>query len=203
MVLIMKKQHKHADSRRQDIIRAGLDCFTQKGFTQTTMSDICKTANASTGSVYHHYKSKEQLAQAIYLEGIRTFQEGMIAALERETSAESGIKTCIAYHIQWVDDHPDWAKFLFQQRHAAFMQEPDELHKLNKAFVNSLSGWFSRHFKTGTIKSVPWDILMSIISGPCQSYTRFYLGGLKVSPPEDAIKILGQSAWDALRGDAT
>ena len=45
-------------------------------------------ARASIGSIYHHFRSKEQLAAALYVEGLRDYQEGafspnLTAAAER------------------------------------------------------------------------------------------------------------------------
>ena len=56
-------------SRRQAILDAALACFTNKGFTETTMEDIRIRSGASTGSIYHHFSNKEMLARALYLEG--------------------------------------------------------------------------------------------------------------------------------------
>jgi len=52
------------------------------------MADIRVRARASIGSIYHHFRSKEQLAAALYVEGLRDYQEGafspnLTAAAER------------------------------------------------------------------------------------------------------------------------
>ncbi len=76
-------KHTTTAARRTEIIRAALACFTELGFTPTGMVDIRRKSNASTGSIYHHFKSKEQLAAEVYLEGIRDYQEGFVTALGR------------------------------------------------------------------------------------------------------------------------
>lgn len=50
--------------RREQIINAAVQCFSQKGFHQTTMQDICRTAELSPGAVYNYFKSKEDIVAA-------------------------------------------------------------------------------------------------------------------------------------------
>ena len=64
-------------ARRRAILEAALECFTSYGFAKTTMDDIRVQANASTGSLYHHFRSKEQLAAELYVEGIRYYEQGL------------------------------------------------------------------------------------------------------------------------------
>ena len=46
---------------RKKIETAGLACFVQKGFALTSMKDIAKAAGISTGLIYRHFASKQEL----------------------------------------------------------------------------------------------------------------------------------------------
>lgn len=48
-------------ARQEQIINAAVKCFSQKGFHQTTMKDICETAGLSPGAVYNYFPSKEDI----------------------------------------------------------------------------------------------------------------------------------------------
>ena len=196
----MKGKHKQSENRRNQIIQAGLRCFTKNGYTASTMAEICREAKASTGSVYHHYKSKEQLATAVYLEGIINFQEGYIKGLLSGISAQGCIRNSIANYIYWVKENPEWAKFLFYQRNADFMQNPnEELNSRNKNFTKTLCAWFNKYTEAGILKKMSWDIFLPQLIGPSQDYTKHYLSGMSVTPVEEAVEILSTAAWDALK----
>jgi AcrR family transcriptional regulator len=156
----MKKlntQHTGSGIRRKDIIRAALACFTGIGYDETTISDICARANASTGSLYHHFKSKENLAAEVYFEGIKEYQSGLLEILTKEKKAARGIAAVVRYHLTWVADNPDWAGFLFQKRHESFMRETESLfNEMNKNFATGISGWFKDHIHAGTIRRLNW-----------------------------------------------
>ena len=53
-------------ARRAQIIEAAISCFLEKGYTNTSMSDIIKASGLSSGSIYSHFSGKEDiLATAI------------------------------------------------------------------------------------------------------------------------------------------
>jgi AcrR family transcriptional regulator len=54
--------------RQQQIIDAAAECFTENGFHQTGMKEICKKAGLSAGSVYHYFDNKDAIIEAIAVE---------------------------------------------------------------------------------------------------------------------------------------
>lgn len=48
-------------ARRAQIIEAAVSCFLEKGYTNTSMSDIIKASGLSSGSIYSHFSSKEDI----------------------------------------------------------------------------------------------------------------------------------------------
>jgi AcrR family transcriptional regulator len=198
----LKSLHAGTQIRQKEIIQAALACFIEKGFTATSVADICSKAKASTGSVYHHFKSKSQLAAAVYLSGIRDYQEGMLAALKDQVAARDGIFALVAFHLKWVDGHRAWAQFLFHQRHAEFMGgTEEELHQLNARFAFGMAAWFQKHIKDGRLKALPRDIFISLLLGPAQEYARQYLAGYGVSDIDTAVRQIAQGVWAALGAD--
>ncbi len=135
--------HAGTAARRKEIIQAALACFTELGFTHTGMADIRRRSKASTGSIYHHFKSKQQLAAEVYIEGIRDYQEGFVSALEEQEHARDGIFAVVNYHLKWVEKNPEWAVYLFQKRYAEFM--------------GSTEGEVERHRRQPR-KPVPWRV---------------------------------------------
>lgn len=195
----LQGRHPHTKSRKEEIINAALACFSEQGFTETSMSDICKKANASTGSLYHHFKSKEQLSKAVYLEGISQYQSSLLNILAEKKNAFEGIRVIISFHLKWVETNMEWSKFLFQQRHAEFMAGTDEeFNKMNRDFATGISEWFIPLIK-GEIKKMQWDLYIAIILGPCQEFARMYLSGKNRSTMDEAVTELAQSAWSSLR----
>ena len=191
--------HAKSEPRKRQIIEAALACFTEMGFTDTSIAEICRRANASTGSVYHHFNSKEQLAAAVYLEGIADYQTGFMEELERHQDARKGIMAIIRFYLKWVEQHPDWSRFLFQKRYAEFIGErKEELNRLNSAFFKRTSAWFKKQIEAGTIRRIPADLYPPLLMGPCMLYCQHYINGEVFTGIKEAAVLLGQAAWLAI-----
>ena len=186
--------------RRAQIIQAALSCFTELGYAKTTMVHIRCRSEASTGSIYHHFKSKEQLAAVVYLEGIRNYQHGLLQVLEQEKRAREGIFGMVRYHLRWVADNQDWARFLTQLRHAEFMAGTEESFRtLNQKFAQGISGWVIEQVTKKKIKRFQRDVFISLLLGPCQEYARQWLAGYGVTEPATAGEQIASAVWQALR----
>ena len=51
-------------ARRAQIINAAFTCFTAKGYSNTSMSDIIKESRLSSGSIYSHFSGKSDILRA-------------------------------------------------------------------------------------------------------------------------------------------
>jgi TetR/AcrR family transcriptional repressor of nem operon len=75
----MTVRHEKLALSRNKLLDASLFVIRAKGYSATTVDDICATAGLSKGSFFHHFKSKEDLALAA-AEHFSTFTEGVFAA---------------------------------------------------------------------------------------------------------------------------
>lgn len=62
--IIMQRITKLPEIRRQEILDAAIRLFNEKGYEQTSMLDITKSINVSSGLCYRYFKSKEEIYQA-------------------------------------------------------------------------------------------------------------------------------------------
>lgn len=192
-------KHKSSELRQAEIIRAALVCFTEKGIAETSIAEICRRSKASIGSVYHHFKGKEQLAAAVYLEGIKNYQTGLVDALLHHEKTRDGIFAAVRYHLKWVENSTAWARFLFQNRHAEFMAGKDNAFKeLNEKFITGMAAWFGKQMENGHLRKLPPDVFMSILLGPSQEMCRHMLAGSSCTSVEKAAHELGLAAWRSL-----
>jgi AcrR family transcriptional regulator len=192
-----KSLHSGTADLRSKIIQAALSCFIENGYTETVIGDISKKSETSIGSLYHHFKSKEQLAKAVYIEGIKEYQDGFAEGLNKCSSAKDGISYIVKYHLRWISEYPDWSRFLLQYRQAIFMDE-EELKLLNDSFNISIGEWFKTEIKSGKIQKYPPDVYLSILMGPCQEYSRIYLSDKTITDIVKAGDLIASALCKAL-----
>jgi len=56
-----KKTRKRSKSSRNELLMAATQLFWEKGYAETRMHDVLVLAGVSTGAMYHHFRSKEEL----------------------------------------------------------------------------------------------------------------------------------------------
>ena len=56
---------EHGDFRRRQITTAAWECFAEKGYRETTMRDIARRMNTSTGVIYRYFKNKDEILEAV------------------------------------------------------------------------------------------------------------------------------------------
>jgi AcrR family transcriptional regulator len=77
------------ESRREELLRIAADLFASKGFRNTTVRDIADAAGILSGSLYHHFDSKESMVDEL----MRTFQAELFAAYDEILASSDDART--------------------------------------------------------------------------------------------------------------
>jgi AcrR family transcriptional regulator len=65
-----KLAERYSEFRKQQILEAAWECFVEKGYRDTTMREIARRLDASTGVIYTYFKGKDQILEAILAESL-------------------------------------------------------------------------------------------------------------------------------------
>ncbi|MCK6529388.1 TetR/AcrR family transcriptional regulator [Myxococcota bacterium] len=196
-------RRERSRERRRRILEAALECFTTLGFTATTLEDIRARSGASTGSVYHHFGGKEQIAGALYVEGLRDYQAALAAELVLHDATAGGVRALVRRHLGWVVEHPDWARYLIRMRRAESVSAAEaEIRETNRSFVEAIRLWLAPRVARGELRALPVDLFLALLLGPSQEFTRLWIEGRARTDVAEAAEVLADAAWMALRGDA-
>ena len=188
------------EERKQKILSAALESFAGLGFANTTMDDVCSKAGVSTGSIYHHFKSKDQLAAALYVAGLRDFNAGFFKELIPHHRAERGIRGVVHYYLEWVTRHPEWASFVLHNQQAEFLvHEAETLKKLGESFIDQFGGWLMPFVERDEVQRLPRGLYVSILMGPLGDVVRKSLSSPGERDPHDFERVLADAAWNSLR----
>jgi AcrR family transcriptional regulator len=68
--------------RREEILAIAAELFAARGFATTTVRDIADAAGILSGSLYHHFDSKESMVDEI----LRRFLDEVLASYRRVPS---------------------------------------------------------------------------------------------------------------------
>lgn len=93
--------------RRKQILAIAANLFASRGYSATTVRDIADEAGILSGSLYHHFNSKE----AIFQEILRSFMDNLLGQFESiiasGLSARETIDRLIQAAFQVIEEQPD------------------------------------------------------------------------------------------------
>jgi len=101
-----------ADISRERVLAAAAKIFSERGYAGTTMRAVAQEVGLQAGSLYYHYRSKEELIEAVLDLGINGVSEtvrGAIAALPPKVSGRRIVEAAVLAHLKGVVDYGVYA----------------------------------------------------------------------------------------------
>jgi len=181
------------------VMEVSLAHFSDVGIEQTNVGDILQDADCSVGSLYHHFGSKEGIAEALFVEGVDHFNTGVLSALLPCGTASSGIKAMVTFCCEWVTDQPQLAAFLLSREIKLSESARLELREKDRAFGQSTYDWFAPHVQSGQVQALPTALYMPLICGPTLECSRMWLSGRSTRSPRAVAAILAEASWQSVK----
>lgn len=140
---------------RQDktslIFQAAIDIFSERGFDKATMDDIAARANVAKGTIYYHFKSKEELFLFLVEEGIDLLQESVNELIQSEMSGRQKLDTAIRQQIRFFAQYRDLCIILLREAWGA-EQRQKEFRKMLIEYTKLLQDFIAQGIEDGDIK---------------------------------------------------
>jgi len=97
--------------------------FNEKGFLETTISDIASAARISKGGIFHYFPTKSEILYHILSEYMDVVLEGLDEDLRNIEVGSSRIQFIISRHIDLYDKNTAEAKLLLHEAHNLSLKE--------------------------------------------------------------------------------
>lgn len=168
-------------ARRQDIVQIAAAMFAEKGFVGTTIRDIAQEANILSGSLYHHFKSKESIADEIIATYWADLLQSYDLAMSEETDAPARLARLIRDSDMVLERHAMGIRLLLNDWHYLVEFLPyleDNMSKIEAIWTGVLKqGVKEGAFRRDLNPTLVYRTIMSSISGT----GRWYRPGGKIT----------------------
>lgn len=168
------KRRKDVAQIKKDIARNTKELFAQKGYSATSMEDICTINNRSKGSIYYHFKSKEELF--MYLIKLNN-EDWMDAWLDKESGYKTAIDKLYGLADHYVDDlaNPlNHAINEFVSGQVVSQEMLDEMLSLIRIPYATYESIITKGMEDGELKQDDPQDVMHIIYGLFSGLTTLY-----------------------------
>jgi len=154
--MIVDKKEGRKEAQRKEILTAAEQIFARQGFHLTTMEEVATACAWSKGTLYLHFKSKEDLFFSVIHEKLDMFSATLFPALKRSQSLEQSLAILIDAQFQFFIDNLDFFQL-------AISEQGKVLHESSSALRNSLIEKQQLHIKNTSqvlAKHLPADCVV-------------------------------------------
>ncbi|MER7420748.1 TetR/AcrR family transcriptional regulator [Micromonospora peucetia] len=92
--------------RREAILGSAAALFASKGVAATTVRQIADDVGILSGSLYHHFDSKESMVDEIVSSFLKDLQHRYAQVLAQETDARRRLHDLVVASLKVVEEHP-------------------------------------------------------------------------------------------------
>jgi AcrR family transcriptional regulator len=169
-----QQQAANGQARYDEIVQIAGTLFAEKGFLATTIRDIAEAANILSGSLYHHFSSKESIADEL----LSRYWNELLAEYD-QVDAENlppteTVRAFIRTSIKMLKEHEyavrmvlnDWS---YLSRALPYLDA--NLDRIEKFWVTVINrGIIDGSFNPGPDPSLAYRTIMGAISGAGRWY---------------------------------
>ncbi|MEE9243961.1 MAG: TetR family transcriptional regulator KstR2 [Mycobacterium sp.] len=168
-----------ANTRRNELLALAATMFAQRGLRATTVRDIADSAGILSGSLYHHFSSKEEMVDEV----LRGFLDWLFARYEQIVATEPNplerLKGLFMASFEAIENrhaevviYQDEAKRLAEQKRFAYVDERNREQR--KMWVEVLNQGISQGY---FLPDVDVDLVYRFIRDTTWVSVRWYQPG--------------------------
>ena len=90
-------------SARGRLLKEAATLFRDKGYERTTVRDLAAAVGIQSGSLFHHFRTKEEILKAVMVETIRLNTAVMQAAVDQVDSPQGKLRALIRAELESIN----------------------------------------------------------------------------------------------------
>lgn len=131
----MRRTKEEAEITKQNLLNAGLQVFSRKGYAATRVEDIAEQADVTIGAIYHHFGGKSDLYIALVERG-----DAKTNRLAQQVIAQGGtpatiLKRLLVRLFQFLEEDSEYRAVV-----ELFMNKTETIPELGAISEQSLAG---------------------------------------------------------------
>ncbi len=172
-------------SKRTQILDAALDLFTQNGFHGTSTAAIARQAEVATGTLFHHFASKEVLIESLYREVKKELAKAFLQDID-DTQKYPSVETIWINGVSWLVANPKCMSFFLLCSHSLYFSKQIQI-EIWQELLGFIAELFNEGVAKGLVKDLPVPYLL-MISESLLLTTATYVHALPENEREAAIR---------------
>lgn len=183
------------DSRHK-ITDAALKLFTEQGIKSTTTKAIAAKAGVAEGTIYIHFKSKDELAYTLFLENMNNFREFLLKSVDESSAPSKNLDSLVVSFYKFAKDEPVKYQFIIVGHHTELKKMPPLKSKPKDAIVSVIK----EGIKKGDFRKTDPNLAAAYVIGMITRSIMFHKQGFIKQSYEQVVSETRESVRKLLSG---
>lgn len=185
-----------SDGKREVIVRAAVELFSEQTYEGTRMPEVASRARVAAGTIYHYFEGKEALVNAVYQAAKIQMKDYLIDTMPDGLAAEEGFAWMWRRLWEFSSDHPAAFTFLETHHHADYLDAASLA--TSEDFMMATVETFEGYAEAGALKPLPPATLISMAFGAFIGLWKLVAAG--AAPDTEELRAAsGAAAWAMLK----
>ncbi|WP_020562917.1 TetR/AcrR family transcriptional regulator [Methylosarcina fibrata] len=182
---------------QDEILLAALKLFAEKGYFNTSLSDIADAAGLkTTNALYQHFKNKQTIAAALYANIFDSLSISVDDIRRRSQKPSEQLRAIVDLLFKLTDEAPDVMQFLLVLNVSEIL--PDERPVLETPPFTKIIKIIQAGAKAGEIRNIAPQLCFAYFFGIVNTTLRMVLSGELDRKADSYLSQTWLAAWNAI-----
>lgn len=146
------------------IYRAAATLFATRGFERTSVDEIAAQAGVAKGTIFYHYKSKDDLFREMLERGMARLRDSVSAGIQGTTDPVEALCAVVAIQTRLLHENPDFFRIALAELWGDQGRQ-QALRTALAGYLEQIQGLAARGMESGQIKAVSPETVADVIFG--------------------------------------
>ncbi len=182
---------------REIVLDSALYLFSRKGYFNTSIPDIVRHSRVSTGSIYHHFSDKQDIARILYDRYV-VEMEDLIDSIEQQYGqTEMCCREIIQALFDLTEKEPMVMTYMLHTRHQEFM--PNIAPVCSSRPFKHMREVLQKGMNKGEIRQMDIMVAAVCVFGGALKFIQFRLDGILDKPLSEYFDELWSNVWASVK----
>jgi TetR/AcrR family transcriptional regulator, fatty acid metabolism regulator protein len=144
---------KRNSAKYDQILTAAIKVFAERGFSQSTISQIAQEAGVADGTIYLYFKNKDDILVQFYEHMTDHVSSRFWKAVEEGKTALEKLQNLIRAHLEVFQSQPNGAIVYQSETHLQWRLVQEPTRQMSRMYREVISKLVAQGQKEGTIRT--------------------------------------------------
>ncbi|HML04258.1 MAG TPA: TetR/AcrR family transcriptional regulator [Methanobacterium sp.] len=183
------------NEKEQKILDTSLELFVERGFHGTSTAEISKTAGVATGTLFHYFKTKEELINRLYIYTKESMLNEIDAPYNDKKTLNENLRNLWLKFIHFCINNPYKFQFILSFHCSPYITSftKEQLETRTEDMIK----FYKKGIEMNEIKEIPFEMIIDYLWGNIIS-TVDYFGKYPENLDEKNLDLAFDLFWDGI-----